>query len=57
MASFHDYELPDYIKTLVERIQKDGLFGELKPFQVSMNNYKTNEFSLSVIKKKKKIIN
>jgi len=57
VASFHDYELPDYIKTLVERIQKDGLFGELKPFQVSMNNYKTNEFSLSVIKKKKKIIN
>eukprot|EP01080_Neovahlkampfia_damariscottae_P008123 gene8123-12583_t len=47
VASFHENEIPEYIKTILEKIQKDGIFGELKPFQVSINNYKTNEYSLS----------
>jgi hypothetical protein len=48
VASFHLDEIPDFIQELIEKMKQDEIFGDLKPFQVSMNNYLTDDFSLSV---------
>jgi hypothetical protein len=48
VASFHLDEIPNFIQELIEKMKQDEIFGDLKPFQVSMNNYLTDDFSLSV---------
>jgi hypothetical protein len=51
VASFHLDEIPEFIQEILEKMKQDEIFGDLKPFQVSMNNYLTDDFSLSVFLK------